>query len=138
VASANLFLSDENAHSLRRAVVEDDGDVAYLYLTEPHLTKIAAAAWIYNRANFAVILPPGSGAESLDAGAFGGPGNPAARDWILYWSRDGHSVAVLADGFPMACIINAANPGYSRGLTTSTSIGNAWDGGIYATIFGRV
>ena len=33
VASGNLFLSDHNGQSLRRAVVEDDGDVAFLYLT---------------------------------------------------------------------------------------------------------
>jgi len=118
--------------------VEDDGDVAYLYLTEPHRTKIAAAAWIYNRANFPVNLPPDSSAESFDTSAFGAHSSPVARDWRLLWSRDGHSVAVLADGFPMACIINATNPGYSRGLAASTSIGNAWDNGVYAAIFGRV
>ncbi len=89
MASENLFLSDHNAKSLRRAVVEDDGDVA-------------------------------------------------AADWALLWSQDGHSVAVLADDFPLACIVNAINPGYSRGLTAPTSLGNTWDDLMYARIFGRV
>ena len=138
MASANLFLSDQNAHSLRHAVVEDDGDVAYLYLTAPQLTTVDAAAWIYNRANFRVIPPPASGAESFDRTASGACPNPAASDWTFLWSHDGQSVAVLADGFPMACIINATNPGYSRGLAASNSLGNAWNNGVYAQIFGRV
>jgi len=119
--------------------VEDDGDVAYLYLTAPQLPEIAATAWIYNHANFPAILTSGFGAESIGAGgAFGARDNPASRDWTLLWSHDGHSVAVLADGFPMACIVNASSPGYSRGLERSTSLGNAWDNEVYASIFGRV
>jgi hypothetical protein len=122
VASGNLFLSDHNGQSLRRAVVEDDGDVAFLYLTAPHLTKIAATAWIYNRTS----------------SVFGACRDLAAADWALLWSHDGHSVAVLADDFPLACIVNATNPGYSRDLTAPTSVGNTWDDLLYARIFGRV
>jgi hypothetical protein len=102
--------------------VEDDGDVAFLYLTAPHLTKIAATAWIYNRTS----------------GVLGACRDRAAADWALLWSDDGHSVAVLADNFPLACIVNATNPGYSRGLTAPTSLGNTWDDLLYARIFGRV
>ena len=122
MASGNLFLSDHHAQSLRRAVVEDDGDVAFLYLTAPHLTKIAASAWIYNRTS----------------SAFEACRDVAATDWAFLWSKDGHSVAVLADDFPLACIINAANPGYSRGLTAPTSLGLTWDDITYARVFGRV
>jgi hypothetical protein len=122
VASGNLFLSDHSAQSLRRAVVEDDGDVAYLYLTAPQLTKIAATAWIYNRTS----------------SVFGACRDVAAADWALLWSQDGHSVAVLAADVPLACIVNGTNPGYSRGLTAPTSLGNTWDDLVYARIFGRV
>ena len=122
MASGNLFLSDHNAQSLRRAVVEDDGDVAFLYLTVPHLTKIAASAWIYNRTS----------------SVFESSRDVAVADWALLWSHDGHSVAVLADDFPLACIVNASNPGYSRGLTAATSLGNTWDDLVYTRIFGRV
>lgn len=122
MASGNLFLSDHNAQSLRRAVVEDDGDVAFLYLTAPHLTKIAASAWIYNRTS----------------SVYGACCEVAAADWALLWSHDGHSVAVLANDFPLACIVNATNPGYSRGLTAPTSLGNTWDDLVYARVFGRV
>ena len=122
MASGNLFLSDHNAQSLRRAVVEDDGEVAFLYLMAPQLTKIAATAWIYNRTGT----------------VFGTCRDVAVADWALLWSQDGHSVAVLADDFPVACIVNATNPGYSRGLTAPTSLGNTWDDLVYARIFGRV
>ena len=120
MGSGNIFLSDQNAQSLRHAVVEDDGDVAYLYLTAPQSTTIAASAWIYNRAS-SPLTPP-----------------PLTRDWALLWSHDGHSVAILADGLPMACIVNATNPGYSRGLTAPTSLGTTWDHAIYARVFRRV
>jgi hypothetical protein len=122
VASGNFFLSDHNAQSLRRATVEDDGDVAFLYLTAPHLTKITATAWIYNRTS----------------SIFGTCRNLATADWAFLWSHDGHSVAILADDFPLACIVNASNPGYSRGLTAPSSLGNTWDQSVYARIFGRV
>jgi hypothetical protein len=63
VGPRSLFLSEQHAHSLRHAVVEDDGEVAYLYLTVPRLTEIAAAAWIYSRANVPVIPPSADGEE---------------------------------------------------------------------------
>ena len=114
MASANLFVSDVNVQSSRHAVIEDDGEVAYLYLTEPGRLNIVASAWIYSRANFP---------------------NPSDRDWTFLWSDDGESVAVLADGHPLACIVGAAGPGYSRDLEAVSSLGHAWDDTTFARVF---
>jgi len=107
MASANLFLSDASVQSSRRAVIEDDGEVAYLYLTEPGRDNIVAAAWIYSRTNFP---------------------DPAEHDWTFIWSDDGESVAVLADGRPLACICRG---GLVRGTAVDSRLriplGHAWD-----------
>ncbi len=118
--------------------MEDNGEVAYLYLTEAHLTRIAAAAWVYNHTNFPVIPRPRGSADGTGSGALDTCRDHAARNWALLWSKDGNSVAVLADDFPLAYIVNATNPGYSRGLKVPNSLGNTWDDAIYARVFGRV
>jgi hypothetical protein len=117
MASANLFLSDVSVQSSRHAVIEDDGEVAYLYLTERGRQNIVASAWIYSRTNFP---------------------DPTERDWTFLWSDDGESVAVLADGHPLACIVGAVGPGYSRELEAGSSLGHAWDDTTYARVFRRV
>src|SRR6185295_13020481 len=53
-ASEDLFMSDRHPISKRWAIVEDDGRVAWLYLTEPGTEKPAADCWLYNR----VPTPP--------------------------------------------------------------------------------
>jgi hypothetical protein len=117
VASANLFLTDVNARSLRHAVVEDDGDVAYLYLTAPGLPNVVASAWIYNRASLS---------------------DPTKHHWTIIWSQEGDSVAVLADGLPVACITEAGNPGYSRGLEAGSPLGCVWDDAMFAQVFREI
>ena len=115
--SANLFLSDASAKSSRHAIIEDDGEVAYLYLTEPGRENIVAAAWIYSRTSFP---------------------DPTDHDWTFLWSDDGESVAVLADGRPLACVVGAVGPGYSRGLEVAGSRGHPWDDMVFARVFRRV
>jgi hypothetical protein len=102
---------------LRHAVIEDDGEVAYLYLTEPGRQNVVASALIYSRINFP---------------------DPTAYDWTFLWSNEGESVAVLADGRPLACIVGAVGPGYSRGLEAASSLGHAWDDTTFARVFRRV
>jgi hypothetical protein len=117
MASADLFLSDLNQFSLRGAIVEDDGETGYLYLTEPGSSRIAAAAWIYNRGSIS---------------------DPVRVDWTIIWGNRGDSVAVLADGLALACIIDAGNPGFSRGLVADAGVGHVWDENRFAHAFGRV
>ena len=117
MASPNLFLSDVNAHSQRCAVVEDDGDVAHLYLTAPGCANIVAAVWIYNRST---------------------QPDPTAHEWTIIWSHNGDSVAVLADGSPLACIVRAESPGYSRGVAIAGPVAQPWDEAMFSQAFGRV
>ncbi len=135
MTGAKLFLIDQHAQSLRHAVVEDDGEAAFLYLTAPQSTTIVASAWIYSRSQLPAI-PPGrpDGAESggVAAGAFR---DSAGNDWALRWSPDGHSVAVVANQFPLACILAGSNPGYSRGLRAPNALGRVWDEERYSRSF---
>ena len=49
----HLFLDEQHPISRRFAVLEDDGNSAWLYLTEPNGERPCADAWVYDR-----IAPP--------------------------------------------------------------------------------
>ena len=83
---------------------EDDGNSAWLYLSDSDTARVVAVAWAYNR----VPPPPMTQLESFRPGpppaaeGFAGPealcADPSAHRWSLQWSADGDSVAVLRDG----------------------------------------
>jgi hypothetical protein len=50
----DLFISEQHPVSQRWAILEDNGRVAWLYLTEAGSQKPAADCWLYNR----VAIPP--------------------------------------------------------------------------------
>jgi hypothetical protein len=137
VTGANLFLIDQHTQSLRHAVVEDDGNAAFLYLTAPQSTTIVASAWIYNSAQFPAIPPGRTDSTESDGSAAGAFRDSAGNEWTLRWSPDGHSVAVVANQFPLACILAAGNPGYSRGLRSPNALGRVWDDERYLRSFGN-
>ena len=43
------LLTQEHERSGRTAIVADEGDSVWLYLTEPHAATIAADCWLFNR-----------------------------------------------------------------------------------------
>ena len=48
----NLVISKQDSLSKRRAIFEDDGTSAWLYMTEPESEKIIADCFVYN------LIPP--------------------------------------------------------------------------------
>ncbi len=127
-----LFFDSKHSLSQRFAVFEDDGTSAWLYLTEPDSRKPVADAWVYNR----VPAPPTKEIQSYRGGpppaAIGYASDsalcptPADHEWSFIWSTDGESVAIAKDGVPVACIVAAQKPGYSRELIKSGPWGNTW------------
>jgi hypothetical protein len=136
------FLSETHALSKRCAVFEDDGVVAYLYLSQPGSQTIVADAWVYNRvdapdpADVNSYRPDPPPAAQGFAGERAQVSQPFARRWSFCWSADGHSVAICADGTPLAFIRAARRPGFSRNLNQTGPWGEPWSEEIYAATFG--
>lgn len=120
-----LCMKSQHLVSRRTADFDDDGTSGWLYLNEPDTDKPVADAWVYNR----IPAPPWR-----DIKLFRGGPPPAAmthasdnalcekpsdHEWTFIWSADGESVAFAKDGTPVACIIAARKPGYSRELISN-------------------
>jgi hypothetical protein len=110
-------------------------------VTEPDNRTPIADAWVYNR-----IPAP----ATKDLKSYRGGPPPAAIDyasdsalchtpheheWSFVWSTDGESVAIAKDGMPIACIVAAQKPGYSRALIKEGPWGNTWSDELVARTF---
>src|SRR5262245_14046342 len=92
-----LLVSEQNSHSLRWAVVADEGTSVWLYLTEPNGKRPVADCWLLNTVPAPVSLdayrhakgPPPATREYADANSQApAPTEAAVR---FQWSRDGES-----------------------------------------------
>jgi len=136
------YLTETHAISKRRAIFDDSGVVAYLYLTAPGTDEHVADAWVYNRipapapsevSRFLPDPPPAAEGYTSDH-AF--CKDPTGRRWYLLWSRDGDSVALLDNAGPVACIVSGRKNGYSRDLIRSGPWGDPWSHSVYVQTFG--
>ena len=140
-----IFLESQNPVSKRFAVLEDNGSIAFLYLTEPGVPKPMKDAVVYMR------VPP---VDAVDWERIKKTGdtpmlrkdlasptavikNPKASEFKFKWSIDGESVAVLRDGQPLAFATVKERFGYSRAVSVSSPLANAWDQARYAGLFGQ-
>ena len=101
--------------SLRWAIVEDNGEVTWLYLSAPQSLKPVAACFLYNQ--------PDAPLDQLGKGIY------------FRWSVDGNSVAVLFGDLVMGFIADAKRPGFSRLLKSEGSLGNPMDTALYERTF---
>ena len=121
------------------AVIEDDGRVAWLYLTEPDSQKPAADCWLYNR----VPSPPQFASEcgkspvvpQTHAADITGFQPPAEESVHLRWSRDGESVAVLFDSELIGFIASGQKRGFSKHLRASGPFGSVLDRELFGIVF---
>ncbi len=138
-----LFLGEQHPVSGRRGTFEDDGNSAWLYLSEPETPRVVADAWAFNLippppvervASYRPSPPPA-------AEGFAGPqalcAEPSFHQWSLLWSVDGESIAVLKDGVALALIVRATRPGYSRLLAKSGPWGQVWDEELFRAVMGQ-
>jgi hypothetical protein len=137
--SQDLFLSEQHPISRRWAVIEDDGRVAWLYLTEPDTRKPAADCWLYNRVptpphfESARGKPPVVPQTHAGVGATSQP--PSSESVRLRWSRDGESVAVFFDSELVGFITQGQKRGFSRHIHVSGPFGSVLDTELFQRVF---
>ena len=134
-----LFLSEQHAISQRWAILEDDGCVAWMYLTEPGSEKPVADCWLYNR----VQAPPSF--NSLRGEAPVAPATyvqsiqpfapPKAESVSFRWSSDGESVAVLFQGELVGFIAANQRLGFSKNLHKTGPFGSPLNHALYEQLF---
>jgi hypothetical protein len=141
----DIFISTHNDTSNRFAVFEDNEKVAFLYLTEVGSQKPIKDAIAYSRA------PP---VEKIDWNKIKETGDtpplekdlasseavvpsPLETEFSFKWSADGNAVALLRNGTPI-CFVSAHDKfGYSRAVSKSSNLANAWDQKAYEHLFSK-
>ena len=143
----NLFVSQLNPISNRTAIVEDDGRCAWLYLSEPGSTAPAAGCWLYNRMEAPKVLDDASIAKGLAPMAPADhmidprPSTPPDPYSVWFsWTKDGQSVAVIADSPPIALgyILAGHRRGRSAKLKGSSPFGSGVDWAEFEDVFHMV
>lgn len=137
--SEDLFISELHPSSRRRAVIEDDGRVAWLYLTEPETRKPVADCWLYNR----VPTPPRFNSSREEppvvpqthAGVDATMQPPSEESVRLQWSLDGESVAVFFDADLIGFIAHGQKHGYSRCIRVAGPFGSPLDTELFQRLF---
>lgn len=138
-----LFLDSKNTVSGRTAIMEDDGQVAYPYLTAPSTMQIERDVILYMR------VEPISHAEwkkimrakstpllTVDiASPTAVMRDPAESEFEFKWSRDGNAVAILYRGKPLTLISGTETLGYSKAVKVSSPLANFWEQGKYDADF---
>ncbi len=136
-----IFLEAKHETSGRLAVLEDDGNSGWLYLTEPNTRRPVADAWVYNRIPAPTVSevkahrggpPPAAIGYASDSALCE---SPREHEWTIIWTADGHSVAIAKDGVPAACIVANQNPGFSRELIKDGPWGRVWSDAEFARVF---
>jgi hypothetical protein len=137
--SQELFLSEQHPVSRRWAIIEDDGRVAWLYLTEPDTRKPVADCWLYNRVPTPAHFDSARGEPPVvpqtHAGVDATSQPPSAESVRLRWSRDGESVAVFFDAELIGFIAPGQKRGFSRHIRVSGPFGSVLDTELFQRVF---
>lgn len=144
-AAQDIFLQSQHPVSKRMAVLKDDGHTAFLYLTQPAIPKPVKDAVVYSR------VPPG---DAVDWARIKQTGEtpqlskavasssviiavPRKTEFKFQWSADGHSVAVLRNGVPLAFASMQERYGFSKAVALASPLANPWDQARYVALFGK-
>jgi len=130
-----LALEFDSEASGRTAVIADEGDSIWLYLTHPSQAEFVRDCWLFNKPSApaepdperyeAQSLPPPAPAQLIEpAGVRPCPDEASFR---VRWSADGHGVAVLVDGVVVGVAAMALEGGMSRYLRAAGPWGEPWD-----------
>jgi len=140
------LLALKHKRSRRTAIVTDEGDSVWLYLTEPSALTIVADCWLLNRVLTssaqpmlppfgdyrAQALPPPAPADVVGPNALRkGPLKPTDVD--VTWSANGEAAAAWVDGELVGFIAPGERRGYSRHL----QVRGPWGAPLDAELFRR-
>ena len=137
-----ITVTGTSRDSGRTAVVAEEIDSVWLYLSAPGETRPQIACWILNTRtapelpDFAVYrrnsAPPPLPVARLATAA----PDPHHGRWSLLWSRDGNGVAALLDERPIAFAIAGSPRGYARYIQGGAEAwALPWDEKLFAATF---
>jgi hypothetical protein len=138
--SEPLLLKSTSAVSGRTAVVFEEEDSVWLYLTAPGSGRRERACWLFNKPSAppdpemaiyrAQSAPPPAPASYIIPGGVREPA--AAERWIFTWSRSGDAVVAAVDGLPLGFASISEKRGVSRYVARSGPWGSEWDEDLVA------
>jgi len=141
----DIFLQSRHPASKRMAVLDDDGRTAFLYLTQAANRKPVKDAVVYSRVppvdavDWARIKQTGETPQLSKAVASSSAviAVPKTTEFTFRWSADGHSVAVLRNGVPLAFVSMQERFGFSKAVAIASPLANPWDQARYVALFGK-
>ncbi len=141
--SDDTLASDRHPATGRQALVRDEGESVWLYLTDVDGRELVADCWLFN-----TIIAPDDLSDFTSSrdrpppatSRFTGPdarrGLPGLAEMTLAWSADGHDVCVRMAGVPIGFIDSRRRQGYSRHLRADGPFGQRFDDLKYRELFG--
>ena len=149
--TGTFHVSERHPDSGRTAIIADEGDSVWLYLTEASGDGVMADCWLMNRIpapRYAELaenegaeryrdegLPPPAIAEVVADGAFRPTPLEAARCRFT-WAANGESVAAYYGTELLGFIARGEPRGFSRFLKVASPWGEPMDLERYSEIFG--
>jgi hypothetical protein len=134
---------ESGPHSVsgRCAIVDDDGDSAWLLLTDGDGSKVVADCWLYNRRHFARTelatwprdRPPPAPDDAIDREAL--RSTPLLDEITFVWDTAGDAVAVSAQEEVLGFIAPGSRRGHSLFLRESGPWGAPFDGELFQRLF---
>ena len=147
----SLHVTERHPDSRRTAIIADEGDSVWLYLTDAGGEGITADCWLMNRIpapRYAELaendgaeryrgegLPPPAIAEVVAEGAFRSAPLEAARCRFT-WAANGESVAAYYETVLLGFIARGEPRGFSRFLRVASPWGEPLDLERYTEVFG--
>ena len=134
------FIQEINVLTRRSVIFEDDGIVAYLYLTQSDTLSVTSNVWVYNRveaphrndlAKYRNTPPPapiGYTASNAPTVIL-----PDCQLQFL-WSGDGNAVALFMDNVLIAHLSDREERRFSLKLIHSGPWGNPWQTDAYQSV----
>ena len=136
-----LVISEPHEISARTAIVADEGDSIWLYITEANSSDIVGACWVANgegmpeepdlQSYTQKNLPPPAPAQVLHTGNT--ISNTLESSWELAWATNGQSACLFVNGEARAVITPSG--GYTRFLAMDCPWGKPWDAQVFADLF---
>lgn len=134
MSDVELLLSEQHPSTQRYALLSNEGDSIWLYLTAPGAPQIIASAWVANVIEAPATVdvsqyrsqsrPPPAPADVVGVDARFE--QPAEVEWSLHWLEAGEGVQVIANGRPRAAILAKAERGLCRAIAVEGPWGAPW------------
>ena len=141
-SSPTLFIASTSERSGRTAVIAEELDSVWLYLSAPGKQSPEQDCWILNTPAAANPIdfyrtrgspPPAPGGHVAPGGT---RDVPAAERWSLSWSADGDSVAAMLEGTAVGFISPSRPRGVARYILEGAAAwAHTWDEDSYRRTF---